>query len=443
MKEIKIGDEVRVIDNGKVYTTHSDWFSQLGFKNKQINDDPKEGTKAKVFGKVLGHDVFGCRYEDKEFLIGVNGIELLEDMKELKLEVGKTYLDRENRKVKIIKNDGDVHYPFDGDNGHCYTSHGRIFLLVTESDHDLIYEYTEHTEFVLPKKWFVRPIDEESDKILVRYRDGGHGGHWSRSILISDNIWVSNLYCALGQYTEITFEQFKQHVLKQKTETTMGKKIIGYNLRPEFENLKYDIAKTLGCHTGNIPNGCWLPQLGINGVTEKAKKLGVLDLWFEPVYSQPYKVGDFVVPIKLGGNDTSNIKYKKEYIIGEVIKIDSIEKGSRTNHNVALSKNGHVLHIEQFEDKFRLATPEEIEEALNPKEEIINIGFDVRIKDGKAFHKNDNITEFVKEMIDRFTPDGILDAYGFGIGDVEFSFTGCEKKTTKLSDWKKIYDKIK
>lgn len=223
----------------------------------------------------------------------------------------------------------------------------------------------------------------------------------------------------------------------------MEKEIIGYRWK-EAHKKYYKAYLSITWFNNSLDEIGHDIQFAKGSNAEKQlKEAGVLDLWFEPVYKLAYKVGDFVVPIKMGGNDTSNIKYKKEYIIGEVIKIDSIEKGSRTNHNVALSKNGHVLHIEQFEDKFRLATPEEIEEALNPKEEIINIGFDVRIKDGKAFHKNDNITEFVKEMIDRFTPDGILDAYGFGIGDVEFSFTGCEKKTTKLSDWKKIYDKIK
>ncbi|MGL4567324.1 MAG: hypothetical protein ACRCU6_02205 [Fusobacteriaceae bacterium] len=40
-KSIELGSEVKVVDQGKIYTTYDHFFKKLGFKNKNIN--PKNG----------------------------------------------------------------------------------------------------------------------------------------------------------------------------------------------------------------------------------------------------------------------------------------------------------------------------------------------------------------------------------------------------------------
>ena len=90
----------------------------------------------------------------------------------------------------------------------------------------------------------------------------------------------------------------------------------------------------------------------------------------------------------------------------------------------------------------RLATPEEIE-AINNK--VINIGFDVKIKNKRAFVGNDDITEFVLGLVKQYNnlDYGTHGGFGHKIKDITFSKTGCKSVDTKLSDWKKIYDEIK
>jgi hypothetical protein len=61
------------------------------------------------------------------------------DMKNFEtLEAGKTYRNRKGELVKIIKNDGDDIYPFDGDNDLCYTPKGFYWDDGQEYGDDLI-----------------------------------------------------------------------------------------------------------------------------------------------------------------------------------------------------------------------------------------------------------------------------------------------------------------
>lgn len=45
----------------------------------------------------------------------------------MKLEIGKTYLNRNNNKVKIVSYKKDYRYPFIGADGWGYLSNGRWF----------------------------------------------------------------------------------------------------------------------------------------------------------------------------------------------------------------------------------------------------------------------------------------------------------------------------
>lgn len=81
---------------------------------------------------------------------------------------------------------------------------------------------------------------------------------------------------------------------------------------------------------------------------------------------------------------------------------------------------------------------------IKPQEEIISVGgkFDVKIKDGKIYHKNDDITTFVKDLVNSVnTADKAYgNDYRAKIKDVTFEYTGCQKVETKLSDWEKVLD---
>lgn len=101
----------------------------------------------------------------------------------------------------------------------------------------------------------------------------------------------------------------------------------------------------------------------------------------------------------------------------------------------------------------RKATPEEIEigkiQEQNRKIENVSVGgeFTVQVKGNKkVFYGGDeDITDFVKEMIHVFSPSEkhMFGKYSAIIKDVTFSKTGCEVIETKLSDWMNVYNLIK
>lgn len=69
--------------------------------------------------------------------------------------------------------------------------------------------------------------------------------------------------------------------------------------------------------------------------------------------------------------------------------------------------------------------------------------FEVVVKDGKVFHGNDDITNFVKSLVATFTfPEGTYGGYTAIMEDVTFSKTGCQNTPSKLSEWKEIYNFI-
>jgi hypothetical protein len=87
--------------------------------------------------------------------------------------------------------------------------------------------------------------------------------------------------------------------------------------------------------------------------------------------------------------------------------------------------------------------PNEIVELWEPayakKEVTVNMaeGFDLIIKDNKVFHKEEDITGFVKELCKLFT-DMPIHRYTVSVQEATFSKTGCEHKTTTLKQWQAV-----
>jgi hypothetical protein len=72
---------------------------------------------------------------------------------------------------------------------------------------------------------------------------------------------------------------------------------------------------------------------------------------------------------------------------------------------------------------------------------MANGGFQLTIEDGKVFHRDEDISKFVKELVEYFQ----LPEFGkhtCNIKNLTFSNTGCENIETNLEEWKKIYSKI-
>jgi hypothetical protein len=83
--KIKIGSKVVITDPGRTYTTYSDMFRSLGFKNTEYNEAFLVGMQGTVFAveKHLSHynDIV-CAVSDaqgNQCLINVEGVDLISD----------------------------------------------------------------------------------------------------------------------------------------------------------------------------------------------------------------------------------------------------------------------------------------------------------------------------------------------------------------------------
>lgn len=85
-----------------------------------------------------------------------------------------------------------------------------------------------------------------------------------------------------------------------------------------------------------------------------------------------------------------------------------------------------------------------LEEIPTTKEFVIGKKpFTVKVENGKAFHKNDDISEFVKKLVTYCTGIKTAGAYHFEIDDVTFKSVGCEKESyTTLEEWKQVYKEL-
>ena len=93
-------------------------------------------------------------------------------MKQIKLEVGKTYRSREGNEVKIIENDGIVEYSYEGSDGEWYTENGKWSYVSEEHPKDLIEDVeevpseTRHT-FAIPDGVKKVTVEQVGNRIVV------------------------------------------------------------------------------------------------------------------------------------------------------------------------------------------------------------------------------------------------------------------------------------
>ena len=89
-------------------------------------------------------------------------------MKQIKLQVGKTYLSRNGEEVKITGCDGGYYQPYKGTNGEWYTEGGKWQSSPEESPKDLIEEVpeTSHT-FAIPNGVKKVTVEQVGNRIVV------------------------------------------------------------------------------------------------------------------------------------------------------------------------------------------------------------------------------------------------------------------------------------
>jgi len=248
-------------------------------------------------------------------------------------------------------------------------------------------------EFILPERWCItRLLPQAEIKIVSDYINDRFNLSFSTNPSKDSKYYIDELNNTIdygmcfesktveykkpySHYTEITFEQFKKYVLKEKTMEnniklgttfyhkdnkdliytissfdgnnveiswgnmgrlqysldsvlnnikdrtwiiTMEKKIIGYKLiKPEYKEAAVKIGKWSSIEQfEKLEDGCNLTIKGYH--YDLLKDAGVLDLWFEPVYEEEkFNVGDYITVV-----ENNNTTYNG--IVGETYKIIKI-----------------------------------------------------------------------------------------------------------------------
>lgn len=288
-------------------------------------------------------------------------------------------------------------------------------------------------QFVLPEIWYVR-VTEENQEVLSKWRQicpVYTGNIVGMCKLINENC-IKKGHTASGRTKgktydfgeEITFEQFKQEILGMK-------KIIEYRAKTEY----YSFSKCLCEAFPPSTTGGWERMDADSTLVDHYKKAGVFDLWFYPVYEEEFKIGDWIVV-----QDQWNYNDRNE-ILGKIEIWDKNNRWIRVHNG---TREFETLYINEAKE-IRKATAEEIELAQSKTFKVGN--FEVIVRSGRALHKQDDITRFVKELIKnnpRATEKQNLTHGGYEAvyQDVIFSRTGCQHSESKLSEWLQVYNAL-
>lgn len=282
-------------------------------------------------------------------------------------------------------------------------------------------------EFVLPEKWCVEVNEitgnwfDEYGNLNKMHKPSSGYKTTSFKYLAQPHFFNSHIHDYIpNNYTLITFDQFKEHVLKMKetkeqfpkddfgviVENNNGKEIIDYLVSKGFNNY-YNFK-------GNKEN-----------YSVYVINKGIIDC--RSIASKTYTLQQLK-------NLENNMENKE--IIGYRLK----QKINGFKNEVGeICKDSKYFPLYQDHPKF--------EPVYKSKEVVIRMGnsFDLTIKDGKVWHKSDNITQFVQNLVNCFdyvNKDQSYGQYKAQFKDVIFSSTGCERTETKLSEWILVYNEL-
>jgi len=171
--------------------------------------------------------------------------------------------------------------------------------------------------FVLPEKYYIHSTTKEETQIVW---DWFKNTFWNRFIgnnttnYYTPNADKNGLFGGSSQSNDgipiITFEQFKQYVLKENTENMQRnhKKIIGYKFKIDVpDTCKGTIVKLDGGYIASVKfeNGgtqhCHIPISSLSNTN-----------WFEPIYEdEKIMIGDYEVKINKNYVIINGIRYER------------------------------------------------------------------------------------------------------------------------------------
>lgn len=322
----------------------SEWLEACIKADKFIHlDDFRKSNEISIKPRFkAGDDVVICSKEDD---IDGNGFM----NKDYSTEQIDGVSERQFQILRYIEHNGNIYYEYGG----YYIKESCLRLIESKADKKM-----ESDEFILPEKWCIKVTKENVEAL----------GRWRRAGRISNGI---DGYClsfyrdVVGWYTnevspefkEITYEQFKKHVLKQEGDSGekqyypdlsqhIGRYIKALVDYPHSGDVKKDeIGIIIDSSTVNFPSQS--PYRCTKALTKDyVDKYELMPEDYKP--SVDYKIGDWCYIIDNGGSRlNSNEIYQINDIDGRVTHFDN---GTGKKDNSCWLRSGN----------FRLATDEEI-----------------------------------------------------------------------------------
>lgn len=272
-------------------------------------------------------------------------------------------------------------------------------------------ETENNTEF----KWCVEVTDDNREIVGKWFNENGTTGYncYHKDIYTdiqkylgfpkrSASHYFSEKEVEEHGYKIISFEEFKKDVLKMENNS---KQILGYKIKEDCKKYESAIKEILS--TASLAHW-WdknaeknLNSLGYNFQTSAEchsvegilRKANILEAWFSPVYSNEYKVGDWVVvkSWKQGGDGNG---IDEDNLVSQLYKLNSyygIEDGGGVLKGAFKVKYKNKYYSIESSHIIRKATEEEIKAN---KSVVLTIGasdIKVTISKGKIVADNKEI----------------------------------------------------
>ena len=82
---MNVGDRVRIVNEGKIYSTYNNMFEAIGFKNKNCNKFVKKDNIGYIFD-IRQHlsdrhkTLLSVQCSNNQYLINIDGVELIKEI---------------------------------------------------------------------------------------------------------------------------------------------------------------------------------------------------------------------------------------------------------------------------------------------------------------------------------------------------------------------------
>lgn len=258
----------------------------------------------------------------------------------------------------------------------------------------------------------------------------------------TQNGWDSdNKYYKGNGYQTIEAKDFINYNTKN-----MEKKIIGYKLKESCKEYAEAACKIEGYKSiGEFIRDCKVIKLNEDYATdrvagfEKLRKAGVLELWFDKVYVDEFKVGDWVVVNSVNQGGSGNGIWTNN-LISQLYPVGYQGASGKLPYEASFSAKGNTSYYNiSLSDIQRLATETEIKDAT--KKTIVFGDTEWTIESPFAESKHGRISKgHIKEIIDHFEKK--ITVLGHDLQVVNegkwYIKVGCQKGT--LSQIKAMYE---